>query len=82
MSDIGGADAGARGASTPPCQRCGLVPTVTVPIRRRVGMVIAYQTIRVENPLCRRHPRELTKDFLGKTPRQGWWSIMSIFINP
>jgi len=64
-----------------PCVRCGLTPTRALPIRRHVGMVLAQQFVKVQQPLCRDHGREMTKQFLGKTMAQGWWGIISFFVN-
>jgi hypothetical protein len=64
-----------------PCVRCGLTPTLALPIRRHVGMVIVQQFVKVQQPLCREHGRELTKQFLGRTFAQGWWGIVSVFVN-
>lgn len=63
------------------CVRCGLTPTRSLPIRRHVGLLLAQQFVKVQQPLCRDHGTELTKQFLRRTMAQGWWGFISIFVN-
>lgn len=64
-----------------PCSRCGLVPALSLPIRRHVGMVLSQQFVIEQQPLCRDHGTELTKAFLRRTLLQGWWGLISVFVN-
>jgi len=65
----------------PACDICGKVPTLTLPIRRHVGMVILQQFIKLQVPLCRTHGVETTRTFLKLTLVQGWWGVVSVFVN-
>ena len=63
------------------CAICGKVPAQTLPIRRHVGMILLAQFVKVESPLCRDHGVETTKAFLKKSIVQGWWGVISAFVN-
>jgi hypothetical protein len=64
-----------------PCIQCGLIPTAVLPIRRHVGMVLVQQFVKLEQPLCRDHGRAVAKAFQRKTLLQGWWGVVSVFVN-
>jgi hypothetical protein len=60
---------------------CSRIPTRTVTIRRHVGMVLVQRFFRISKPLCREHGTATAKQFLGKTVVQGWWGVISFFVN-
>ncbi len=60
---------------------CGRIPARTLKLRRHVGMVVLQKFFKVEMPLCNEHGRELAKSWLGKTLVQGWWGVISFFVN-
>ena len=63
------------------CRVCGRTPARTVKLRRHVGMLVLQKFYKVELPLCRDHGREAAKSWLGKTLVQGWWGVISFFVN-
>ena len=63
------------------CKVCGRVPTVTVTLRRHVGLVLAQQFVWWNGPLCREHGLAMANSFLRKTLVQGWWGLISFFMN-
>jgi hypothetical protein len=63
------------------CAACGRVPTREEPIRRHVGMLIMQRFIRLQQPLCRDHGIQFTRSYLGQTLVQGWWGVISFFVN-
>jgi hypothetical protein len=63
------------------CQVCGREPAEVFTIRRHVGMLIMQRFVKFQGPLCRDHGLEASKDFLNKTLVQGWWGIVSFFVN-
>ena len=65
----------------PGCAVCGRIPTRQLPIRRHVGMILFQRFVKVVKPLCREHGMSITKSFLGKTIVQGWWGVISVFVN-
>ncbi len=65
----------------PGCSICGKIPTRALPIRRHVGMIVLHQFVKVNAPLCRTHGVETTSAFLKKTLVQGWWGLISVFVN-
>jgi hypothetical protein len=64
-----------------PCVVCGMTPTLRLTIRRHVGMIFVQRFVSVNKPLCRTHGRHITKSFLKKTLLEGWWGVISFFIN-
>jgi hypothetical protein len=63
------------------CQICGRAPAQQFKIRRHVGMVLMQRFVRLNAPLCRDHGIELSKEYLKKTLIQGWWGVVSFFVN-
>jgi hypothetical protein len=63
------------------CAVCQRVPTLRTPIRRHVGLILVQRFFKLDVPLCREHGLATTKDQLGKTLVQGWWGIISFFVN-
>ena len=63
------------------CKVCGRIPARPLKLRRHVGMVVLQRFVKLEVPLCRDHGQELAKDYLKKTLVQGWWGIISFFVN-
>ena len=66
---------------TTPCAVCQRVPTMTKNIGRNVGMIVAHKYIHIKQPLCRDHGIEVSRDYLNKTLVQGWWGVISFFMN-
>jgi hypothetical protein len=66
---------------SPGCSVCGKIPTLALPIRRHVGMVVIQQFVKINPPLCRTHGVETTKSFLKRTSVQGWWGVISFPVN-
>ena len=64
-----------------PCAVCQRVPTLTKTIRRHVGMILLQRFVRFKQPLCREHGIEITKTYQRKTLAEGWWGIVSVFVN-
>jgi hypothetical protein len=50
-------------------------------VRRHVGMLIMQKFIKFRGSLCRDHAQLLIKDYLNKTLVQGWWGLISFFVN-
>src|SRR5213593_2006308 len=65
----------------PTCQICGRQPAVEITIRRHVGMIVLQRFVRFRGYLCRDHGVRASKDFLRQTLVQGWWGIVSFFVN-
>jgi hypothetical protein len=65
----------------PVCSMCGLRPARAITIHRHVGMLILQKFVRIRTPLCRDHGAKVANDFLKKTLVQGWWGIISFFVN-
>ena len=63
------------------CEVCGKVPTLALPIRRHVGMVLMQKFIKIKPRLCRTHGAATTGAFLKQTLVQGWWGVISFFVN-
>jgi hypothetical protein len=63
------------------CRLCGRGPARNVFLMRNIGMVIAFRAIRFKGPLCKEHAAQMANDFLSKTLVQGWWGIISFFVN-
>ncbi len=63
------------------CKICGRVPAERFVIRRHVGMIVFQKFFKIDAPMCRDHGMKLSKEFLGKTLYQGWWGIISFFMN-
>jgi hypothetical protein len=63
------------------CRLCGRAPAEVFKIRRHVGMLVMQRFVKFEGPLCRDHALEGSKDFLKKTLVQGWWGVISFFVN-
>jgi hypothetical protein len=63
------------------CQFCGRQPAIKIKLRRHVGMVILQKFYKFEGFVCKEHGQELAKSFLGKTLIQGWWGVISFFVN-
>ncbi|MDP9330019.1 MAG: hypothetical protein M3P11_05190 [Actinomycetota bacterium] len=63
------------------CQICGRAPAQQFKIRRHVGMLFLQRFVRLNAPLCRDHAIELSKEYLKKTLVQGWWGVVSFFVN-
>lgn len=64
-----------------PCAVCGRAPTRSMIIRRHVGVLFYMRFISMKGPLCRDHGAEAAKSYLGRTLLQGWWGIISVFVN-
>jgi len=63
------------------CQVCGRTPAAQLTLRRHVGMLIMQKFFRAKPTLCRDHGRQVAKQWLTKTLVQGWWGIVSFFVN-
>lgn len=63
------------------CQICGRQPATELTIRRHVGMIVLQKFVRFRGTLCRDHGVQLSKEFLRKTLVQGWWGLISFFVN-
>jgi len=63
------------------CQICRRQPAAEFTIRRHVGMIVVQKFVRFRGYLCRDHGIQASKDFLRKTLVQGWWGIISFFVN-
>ena len=63
------------------CQLCGRAPAAQVALRRHVGMIVVQRFVRAKPTLCREHGIKISKEFLNKTLVQGWWGIISFFMN-
>jgi hypothetical protein len=63
------------------CQVCGRGPAELFTIKRHVGMIIFQKFHKLRAPLCREHALSISKEWLGKTLVQGWWGIISFFVN-
>ena len=63
------------------CQICGRQPATELLIRRHVGMIVLQRFVRFRGTLCRDHGAQLSKEFLRKTLVEGWWGLISFFVN-
>jgi hypothetical protein len=63
------------------CRACGRSPAQEFTIRRHVGMLIMQKFVKFRGPLCRDHAQQLSKEFLNRTLVQGWWGLISFFVN-
>jgi hypothetical protein len=63
------------------CQVCGRRPATLLKVRRHVGMIVMQRFVSARAALCRDHGVALAKDFLRKTLVQGWWGLISFFVN-
>jgi hypothetical protein len=63
------------------CQVCGRDPAQSFTVRRHVGMLVIQKFYKASALLCRDHATELVKSWLGKTLVQGWWGVISLFVN-
>ena len=65
----------------PGCRLCGRVPALEVTLRRQVGMILLGRMFTFKGYLCREHGQATGREWLNKTLVQGWWGIVSFFIN-
>ena len=65
----------------PACEVCGRGPAAQLTLRRHVGMVIFQRFYKYKGPLCRDHGVENAREWLRLTAVQGWWGIVSFFVN-
>ena len=63
------------------CKVCGRQPAERFVIKRHVGMILAQRFFKMDAVLCREHAIAYSKEYLGKTLIQGWWGIISFFVN-
>lgn len=64
-----------------PCEVCEARPATRFVVRRHVGMLLVKRAYKVDAVLCRVHATELARQFLAKTLVQGWWGVISFFLN-
>ncbi|HEY2802722.1 MAG TPA: hypothetical protein VGJ67_02240 [Actinomycetota bacterium] len=50
-------------------------------MRRHVGMLFLQKFYKAKVCLCRDHAELVIKEYLAKTLAQGWWGIISFFVN-
>ena len=63
------------------CQVCGRGPAQWFTVRRHVGMLLLQKFYKANALLCRDHAIPVVKEYLGKTLVQGWWGVISFFVN-
>jgi hypothetical protein len=63
------------------CQFCGQSPALFVTLRRHQGMFLLMRFIRWDGIVCYAHGSRLVKSFLGRTLLEGWWGLISFFVN-
>ena len=63
------------------CAVCSRLPALAIPVRRQVGLIVLRRTIRTNSALCREHGVQQAQTFLLRTLIQGWWGIISFFVN-
>jgi hypothetical protein len=63
------------------CRGCGRGPATKLVIRRHVGMLVFQRFVTLRTTLCRECGIKVTKDYTGRTLVQGWWGIISFFVN-
>jgi hypothetical protein len=63
------------------CRACGRAPAQEFTIRRHVGMIILQKFVKFRGALCRDHAQQLTHEYLQRTLVQGWWGLISVFVN-
>lgn len=63
------------------CIVCSRLPAIAVPVRREVGLIFVRQTTLSNSVLCRDHGTQRAQLFLARTLIQGWWSVISFFVN-
>jgi hypothetical protein len=64
-----------------PCSVCRRTPTRRLTIRRHQGIIVFMRFFRIDKSLCRDHGIALTRSALKQTAAQGWWGVLSVFIN-
>jgi hypothetical protein len=63
------------------CQVCGRQPAAELKVRRHVGMLVMQRFVTARAWVCRDHGVLLAKTYLRKTLIEGWWGIISFFVN-
>ena len=63
------------------CNMCGRQPATEISVRRQVGMIVLGRWYRYRAPLCRDHGIQVARAYLNKTLVQGWWGVISFFMN-
>jgi hypothetical protein len=63
------------------CKVCGRAPAQEFKLRRHVGMIVMQRFVWFKGPLYRDHGIEMSQDYLFKTLIQGWWGVISFFVN-
>jgi hypothetical protein len=44
-------------------------------------MVLSHRVYRFRGPLCAEHAAALAREALNRTLAQGWWGVVSFFLN-
>jgi hypothetical protein len=72
---------GTAAATQRGCQVCGRGPADWFTARRHVGMLFLQRFVSAKVYMCSDHAQVVLKQFLGRTLAQGWWGIISFFVN-
>jgi hypothetical protein len=64
------------------CRVCGSTPAANVTFRGHQGMIILMRFLRRPGPFCRDCGLATYRDVTSKSLVQGWWGVLSVFINP
>ncbi len=57
------------------------MPAKEIPVRRQIGMLFVRSTVYSSALLCREHGVKYARWFLIRTCIQGWWGVISFFVN-
>ena len=66
----------------PACVLCGRGPAVEVPLYRHTGVILLARTETLKKPLCRDCGLRCAGEYLGHSLIAGWWSPLSLLMNP
>jgi hypothetical protein len=66
----------------PACSLCGRGPAIEVELYKHTGIVLLARTETLKQPLCRECGLRHANEFLGWSLAAGWWSVLSLVMNP
>jgi hypothetical protein len=64
------------------CRLCGGIPAANVAFNGNVGMLLLFKTLTTPGPFCRDCGLRVFRDMTSETLIMGWWSWVTIIINP
>ena len=64
------------------CRLCGGTPAANVAFNGNVGMLVVFRTLTNPGPFCRDCGLRVFRDMTSETLIMGWWSWITIIVNP